>query len=215
MGEGSDPGINPSGSERLWGHGRGSPLPSPFPFSSRENKISATAAGVPGTGQLWGSGCFFLMELGTIPGTLAKGDALTGIRPEERHPPLQKHAGLDCTRLDLHSNPFPGTRETFSALPSLPTLVRASCSFSWSFWTLLLPKSLGSCPCQGAWLFGGPWFPCSGAGRCFLLHSPGYWAQNASKQIGFSTPCERELEEGLGGFSIVPARWRQLGLFGV
>lgn len=44
----------------------GTPLLSPFPFCSLEGRICAAAAGVPGTGQLWGSGYFLPMELGTI-----------------------------------------------------------------------------------------------------------------------------------------------------
>jgi len=74
---------------------------------------------VPGTGQLWGSGCFLLMELGTILGTRARGDALTGIRPEERPSPLRKHAGLDCTRLDLHLRSLPWDQgNTLCSFPS-------------------------------------------------------------------------------------------------
>lgn len=67
--------------------------------------------------------------------------------------PLQKHAGLDCTRLGLHPKSLPWDQGNLSALPPLPgissRLVPSSCSFSWSFWALLLPTSLGSCPCQG------------------------------------------------------------------
>lgn len=44
---------------------------------------------------------------------------------------------------------------------------------------------------------------------------PHCWARAASQGTIPSAPCGQELErEGLGGFSIVPARWRQLGLFG-
>ena len=94
----------------------GAPPSSPFPFSSREGRICAAAAGVPGTGQHWGSGYFLPVELAPQPG----GNGLTGIRPEERHPPLQKHAGLDCTRLNLHPKSLSWDQETLSALPPLP-----------------------------------------------------------------------------------------------
>lgn len=205
---------------RSSGDSVGAPPASPFPSSSRKGRICAAATGVPGTRQLWGSRCFFARGAGTIPGTPARGDALTGIRPEERHLSLQKHAGLDCTRLDLHPKSLPwdqGNSLFFPLSPgSAPGWSLPPAPFLALSGLCLSPDPWGAAPAGEPWLFGGLWFSCSGAGRCFLLHSLGYWARDTSKEIGFSAPCERELEgEGLGGFSIVPARWRQLGLFGV
>lgn len=118
-------------------------------------------------------------------------------------------------------NPFPGTRETLSALSPLPgvsfRLFPSSCSFSWSFWALLLPRpNPWSCLCWGAVAFGGSILSPLWNREMFPPPQPRLPARDTSKAIGFPAPCEQELErEGLGGFSIVPARWIQLGLSGV
>lgn len=178
VGEGCNPRIYPSSSQGLWGHSKCSPLPSTFPSSSREGRICAAAAAVPGTGQLWGSGCFLAMELGTTPGTPGSGgNAFTGIRAEARHHPpcrsMQRWVapGWICTL-----NPFPGTREMPSALFPLPgvssRLVPSSCSLSWSFWALLLPTSLRSCPCWGAMALWGSVVSLLGSGEMFPTPQP-------------------------------------------
>lgn len=91
-------------------------------------------------------------------------------------------------------NPIHGTREKLQALPRL-----VLSPFSGA------PRG-SALPPAGLGLSGGLWFP---------TLQPHCWARAASQGTIPSAPCGRELEgEGLGGFSIVPARWRQLGLFG-
>lgn len=91
-------------------------------------------------------------------------------------------------------NPIHGTREKLQALPRL-----VLSSFSGA------PRG-SALPPAGLGLSGGLWFP---------TLQPHCWARAASQGTIPSAPCGRELEgEGLGGFSIAPARWRQLGLFG-
>lgn len=135
-------------------------MPSAFPFSGWQGRICASAAAGAGTGQLWSSAGFLLMELRTVPGPLSRGNALIGMRPEERHPSLcRSMQGWIALSQICTPNPFPETRETFSALPPVPgvcsSLVLSSCSVSWSFWALLLHKSLGSCPCRGTMALWG------------------------------------------------------------
>lgn len=212
-------GCDPCGSQGLWGHGGGSPCLT-LPLQQPEGKDLCCCYWCAWYQAALGLPLLFAHGAGTIPGTLARGDALTGIRPEERHLSLRKHAGLDCTRLDLHPKSVPwdqGNALLFPLSPgSAPGWSLPPAPFLALSGLCLSPDPWGAVPAGEPWLFGGPWFSCSGAGRCFLLHSLGYWARDTSKEIGFSAPCERELEgEGLGGFSIVPARWRQLGLFGV
>lgn len=105
------------------------------PFPDWQGGICASAAAGAGTGQLWISAGFLLMELGTVPGPLCRGNALIGMRPEERHPFLCRSIqGWIALNWICAPNPFPETRKTFSPFPPVSgvcsSLVLSSCSVS-------------------------------------------------------------------------------------